>query len=316
MKKIAFWDNNLNFRGTSESIYDYAHFNEEILGNQSVIFSLKSGDLQNLNKFEKRFQTILVDDFSECDKFIYKNKFDYIYIIKYGCIDNLVSLNTPSLIHSVFNVNQPHGYKYFYVSDYLAKLNNYSIDSHSLPHIVKKINIEVEDYREKLKIPRDALVFGCLGGKDEFNINFAKTAVNKILSKNNNIYFLFMTITKFIDHPRAIFLPSTKNENYEKLSFVRACDAMLHAREGGETFGCACAEFGIENKPIITYSQSGVGFMAHVDILKEKAILYSNEEELYDILSNFNKYNIHKDYASCYKNYSPELIMNKFKNLL
>lgn len=315
-KKIAFWDNNLNYRGTSESMYEYAHFNETMLNNKSIIFSLKSGNLENLNKFKKRFEVILVDNFNECNHYIYKNNFDYIYIIKYGCIDELVSLNVPSLIHSVFNVNEPHGHRYFYISDYLCKLNNYPIESHSLPLIVKKIDDKTDSLREKLNINNDALVFGCYGGKDEFNISFAKNVVKQTVENNKNIYFLFMSINKFIDHKNVFFFPSTANENNEKLSFVRACDAMFHARLGGETFGCACAEFGIENKPIITYGSPGIGFMAHIDILNNKAICYHNEQELHTIINNFKEFNIHTDYSSCYSECSPEKVMEKFNRLL
>ena len=37
MKTIGFWDNQLGEMGTTISTYDYAHFNEEMLGNKSVI---------------------------------------------------------------------------------------------------------------------------------------------------------------------------------------------------------------------------------------------------------------------------------------
>jgi hypothetical protein len=37
MVKIAFWDNGLGERGTTVALYDYAHFNEVLLGNKSII---------------------------------------------------------------------------------------------------------------------------------------------------------------------------------------------------------------------------------------------------------------------------------------
>ena len=39
MKKIAFHSNQLSLRGTEIALYAYAKYNEEILGNKSVIFS-------------------------------------------------------------------------------------------------------------------------------------------------------------------------------------------------------------------------------------------------------------------------------------
>ena len=35
--KIIFHSEQLNYRGTTNSIVDYAHYNQEILGNESVI---------------------------------------------------------------------------------------------------------------------------------------------------------------------------------------------------------------------------------------------------------------------------------------
>ena len=42
----------------------------------------------------------------------------------------------------------------------------------------------------------------------------------------------------------------------EKEAFYRTCDAMLHARRDGETFGLAVAEFSVRNKPVITKGAS------------------------------------------------------------
>ena len=38
----------------------------------------------------------------------------------------------------------------------------------------------------------------------------------------------------------------------KKVEFISSCDAMIHARQMGETFGAAVSEFSIKNKPVIT----------------------------------------------------------------
>ena len=68
MKKIVFFDPNLNERGTSIATYDYAHFNETYLGNQSIIVSLSNSKLKSYEKFNNRFKTIILDSFSEVGK--------------------------------------------------------------------------------------------------------------------------------------------------------------------------------------------------------------------------------------------------------
>jgi len=39
MKTVAFHSNELNVRGTNVALYDYALYNEELLGNKSFIIS-------------------------------------------------------------------------------------------------------------------------------------------------------------------------------------------------------------------------------------------------------------------------------------
>ena len=89
---------------------------------------------------------------------------------------------------------------------------------------------------------------------------------------------------------------------------------MIHAREMGETFGAAVSEFSIKNKPVITCK----GYdNAHLDILKDKCFIYNSENSLYKIFNNF-KNNLeeikNKDW-NAYKDYTPEKIMDKFKEL-
>ena len=55
MKTIAFHDNNLCLRGTTQAMFDYADFNEKILGNKSIILSSPNGNLDAINKFKYRF---------------------------------------------------------------------------------------------------------------------------------------------------------------------------------------------------------------------------------------------------------------------
>jgi hypothetical protein len=66
MKTIAFHSNQLGIRGTEVALYDYAHYNEEILRNKSYIISSAKADLATLKKFEKRFEVFLYEDFKDC----------------------------------------------------------------------------------------------------------------------------------------------------------------------------------------------------------------------------------------------------------
>ena len=88
MKNIGFWDNQLGEMGTTVSLYDYAHFNEEILKNKSYIFYNKHHSFNHnlaIQKFKKRFQYVHeTDDFKEVDDYIIKYNITHLYLIKGG----------------------------------------------------------------------------------------------------------------------------------------------------------------------------------------------------------------------------------------
>lgn len=315
MKKIVFYDNNLTLRGTSVALFNYADYNEKILGNKSIIMT-RPDDTINLakQKFENRFETHYCwFNGHSTQEFMNQNNVDYFYVIKEGTQnDGIVLYDTPTLIHSVFCKNDPHGHKYAYVSDWLAKNQGYDPKTHSVPHIVEKLPKPLYDLREKLGISKNKKVFGCYGGLTEFNISWVHETITKIVSERNDIVFLFMNINEFYSHPNIIHLPATWVLE-EKSAFVNACDAMIHARLYGETFGLSCGEFALENKPIITYG--GSSERNHIEVLNEKGIYYNNSEELYDILNNFDKYLMFDDYDEPYKQFNPEQIMDKFKKI-
>lgn len=315
-KKIVFYDNNLTLRGTSVAVYNYADYNEKILGGKSIIMAKPDDNLNKAQKkFESRFPTYCgwwnQDDFEE---FMLENRVDYFYSIRAGNpSDGPVLSKTPTLIHAVFCINSPHGDKYAYVSDWLAKNQGYDPANYSVPHMIEKLPSPQINLRDKLGIPKDYTVFGCYGGSTEFNINFVHCAISEIVKSRKDIVFLFMNINYFCDHhEQIIHMPGTWDLR-EKSEFINACDAMLHARYGGETFGLSCGEFALENKPIITYKLSSEA--NHIEVLGNWGIYYSNYEEILDILNNFSNYKKFDNYNTPYLKFSPEIIMEKFKKV-
>jgi hypothetical protein len=88
---------------------------------------------------------------------------------------------------------------------------------------------------------------------------------------------------------------------------------MIHARFVGESFGMACGEFSIMNKPIITWYESRE--KSHIDILRERGIYYKNKEDIEHIFLNISKKDIQEKDWNCYRDYEPEKVMNKFKEV-
>jgi hypothetical protein len=80
------------------------------------------------------------------------------------------------------------------------------------------------------------------------------------------------------------YLPPT-TDPIQKGRFLATCDAMLHARLHGETFGLAVGEFAVLGKPVITYG--GSRERAHLEMLGQGAILYRDGIELAKLLESF-----------------------------
>ncbi len=303
--KIAFHSNQLGIRGTEVALYDYALGNRDILGNESIIISDANADLTSLDKFKTQFPVYLYNDFSEVESVIYNEGIDAVYWIKAGFNDGKLVNNAKNLVHSVFKHNDVHGDVYAYVSEWLSD----EMSNGELPYVPHMVNLPKHnlDYREPFGL-KDKFIIGWYGG-DNFELPFSKQAVIDVAKERDDVVFLFMNCTPFTSESNIYFIKGTTNLD-EKVAFINTCDAMIHSRERGETFGLTVAEFSTFGKPIITYSNSPE--RNHINILGENGIYYTNYNDLYKILSEIDS--SVKGY-NCYTDFTPEKVMNKFKEV-
>ena len=292
MLKVGFYLRELNFRGIANSIYIYARNNQKILKNKSIIFynsTASDNRPEAIKEFKRKFKTIKVSSLDELERINKNLKLDYIYFQRDGAIDQIVN-NSKNIIHAVFpqNIFQYHGSNYAFISKWLSKTcSNNKFPFAPLPVQLIENN---QNLRVKLKIPKNAKVFGYHGGETSFDLVFVKDVIKKMVKQNKDIYFLFMNIGKFFNHKRVIFIKGTFNQT-QKVKFINSCDAMLHARSLGESFGLSCAEFAVKNKPIFSY---GFGRQrAHFEICKNNIIPYYSYKDLNSKILNFNKYKKH-----------------------
>lgn len=290
MAKIAFYANHLTERGTAVALFDYATHNRQLLGNESVVLydrTFAGNNPKVIDKFKAAFDLIACGSFAEADTHVKAEHCDLMYVLKAGKRDGLVSAAVPTMVHSVFatTVRQLHGASYAYVSQWLS---NHCARGRVpwVPHMVAIADTD-ENMRQALDIPDDALVLGCYGGRDSFDIGFVKDRVIPwVLETLPQVHFIFMNIEKFIDHPRVIFRPATADMG-EKTAFINTCDAMLHARLRGETFGLAVGEFSLRAKPVFTFGRSRE--RAHLDVLGKTALMYRTAQDLYQMIANFDR---------------------------
>ena len=309
--KIAFHSNQLGIRGTEVALYDYALGNRDILGNESIIISDARADLTSLDKFKTQFPVYLYNDFSEVESIVEKEGIDAIYYIKAGFNDGKLVSNAKNLIHTVFQINQPHGDKYSFIAQWLSKKMT-GDDTNFVPHILSLPNIS-SNYREFIGIPEDAVVFGRHGGYNDFDYEWTYPIIEKVAEENPNIYFLFLNTKEFCKTlPNIIHIEPTY-ELDRKTAFINTCDALLHGRRKGEIFSLTIGEFLCKDKAIISCPQGEDE--GHVVMLQDKGIWYNNPDELYKILRTFKRTQPKGYYKSLVEQYTPEKVMNKFKEV-
>jgi len=312
-KKIAFYTEQIDVRGTCTAVFDYAHYNEVLLNNKSIIVypkeGLKRSDDIAILKFMNRFEILSFNDLEDLERLI--DDCDILYCIKFGKNDGFKSNKIKTVIHCVFDLSEPHGNVYAGVSESLANKFNTTI---FVPHMIGLIPSKTkENFKERLSIPENAVVFGRHGGLDTFDLEIARNAIRRTVRDFSNIYFIFVNTPRFHDHHQIIFLDKIIDDS-EKNFFISTCDAGLECGSLGHSFGLSLGEFSVNNKPCICYN-GWVWNRSHLDILKDKGIYFQTEDELYNILTTFDPKNyIDKD-NNCYKDYSPEKVMQIFKKV-
>jgi hypothetical protein len=309
--KIAFYTPAIDIRGSCNALYYYAHYNETILGNTSVIVTSfdSSKELIALNMFSNRFKILYYD--KNIDDVL--DDYDILYCIKHGLlrVDSTVSHKIKTVVHCVFDMTEKHGDVFAGVSKTLASKFGYN---KFVPHMIGlEPSLFQDNLRELLCIPNNAVVFGRYGGLDTFDLSFARTAISRAVRANSNLWFLFINTPLFDTHPQIIHL-NPIIENNDKNKFICTCDAHLECGSLGHTFGIAMGEFSVNNKPIICYD-GPMWNTAHLDILGVNGIYFRDENSLYTILTTFDPLSYKNLDNNHYKNYNPNNIMDIFKKV-
>lgn len=312
-KTIAFHSNQLSIRGTEVALYDYALNAETVLGHRSlVVYNADSphNSAEALAKFGARFDVVGYHHTDELDNLLDRHHADLLYAIKAGKNDGVWSRKVPTMVHAVFPTHpaQAHGASFAFISEWLSQhCANGKIPS--VPHIVE-LPDEDGDLRSELGIPPQAKVLGCHGGANSFDVPSAIEAVRQVLTRLPDTWFVFLNIAAFVDHPRALFLPGS-SDMVQKTRFINTCDAMLHARLQGESFGLACGEFSIRNKPVITYA--GSKHRHHIDVLGDAGFYYTDARSLVGIIEKLNPEELRRHSWDRYSaRYNREVVMGLF----
>ena len=310
--RVMFHTNTLNYRGTTVAITDYARYNQEILGNESVIaFNGSLGyekdmgsEKEVVDQLKKEFNVVGYKE-GDLEGIVDKEKVDFAYFIRAGNKEPLPT-NVKTGVHAVFQFYEPHGDRYAYVSQWLSETMSHG-DVPYVPHIVK-LPQPKSDYREALGIGKDKIVLGRYGGYYTFDIPQVKDYIKELVQTDDRYVFLFVGTEPFVDHPNVKFINEI-HDPQKKANFINTCDGMIHARQRGESFGLSIAEFLYLNKPVIAWNNGHD--KNHIQMIGDSNTLYNNIDDLKNILANFNDLK-DQDWYGKVRDFTPQLGMSKF----
>jgi hypothetical protein len=197
-------------------------------------------------------------------------------------------LVVPLWVHAVFpaKISDIHGDRYACISDWLTR-ESFNNKVPFVPHIVDILTNEEarNPWREKHGIGAKGIVIGSMGGSQTFDLGIAKEGLKRALENKKELYFVALNHKPFLNHERALFLPGTDDLN-AKSAFISGCDAMLHGRTQGETFGLACAEFTAAGKPVLAWRHAPERH--HLQHFCPPSLHYSTAAELKAKLQDFD----------------------------
>lgn len=348
---IILHTNALTRRGDSVTVSSYTRALQTYYNFKCIIvydINNANNDDAVISLMRSEFDLFGYQNFQELEQFVLKNNASIIYWLKNGHFDGNVIKTCKNVVHVVFNVISPHGDVYAYVSKWLASeaSRNYTkrfLSSKSLikrlllapnfdnfdflikhftkrispeyyvPHIVDLPEPTKESFRKKHGLDLNSFVIGRIGGFDQFNIEFVKIWVEKIVNSYEDTLFVFINTERFINHSKVVFINEYITEQ-EKSNFIKDCNMMIHAREMGETFGYAIAESLFLNTPIASYFYGRDG--NHREMLKDTGLLFKNEKELTSIFRQIRegKFN-HYDFEELVREFSPRQVAKKFVDI-
>jgi len=310
--KVLFHTTGLNYRGTTVAVMDYARYNQEVLGNESVIsycadsvFGNDGGNEQPMiDKISREFEL----------RSVYQNNFEdisqgidvcYFLTSGYRVPENPILQNARNCAHVIFQFNQPYADRYAYISDWLAN----HMSGGALPYVPHIVHLPEHnaDYRKQLGIGTDQIIIGRHGGLRTMDIRYPWEAVATLLETHPDYTFVFLNTQKIIEHPKIIYLDAI-NDPQEKSNYINMCDAFIQGKSGGESFGLAPCESLYFNKP--TFCFNGGTDQHHVQLLQGTGLLYNDAHDLYYKLVDLGQFK--GDYHSIVSRFNPEAVMQKF----
>jgi len=343
----------LTERGSQVQTFDYAYYVRQLLGLRVIILhgDVSEGSVSEdsmddnsskalvLSRWRKHFELAQMLSPEETGGWLREQGCFDFYVCLHGkrtgpgspvgLVDGFMKAGIRVHLHAIFYGVVPWGSTFARVG---AAVRGSAVPV--VPLIVRQGQPIGGNLRQRLSIADNATVFCRYGGADTFNIGWVQSVVDRVSKRRPELYFVFLNTAKFCSaRGNVIHLPAVV-QSEAKSRFIRTCDAMLHARADGETFGLSVAEFSSHNKPVLTHCpreicnrtrtapqrwNQVVGkrkyqvWFEHVRLLGSKAVTYADKTELEHMLVAFNRTEtrLRSDW-NAYERFAPEHVIGQF----
>ena len=300
---LAFRDNALCERGTTLSLFDYADAWERLACGVAYVSAQDDSCPQGastLSRFEARFpgRVALTRDaaWPRVADFVAATGVVGLYQQMAGAswaTNVWPPCAARMMVHAVFDAKDPHGDAYAAISPTLARPPG----TDAVQYIVAQPppGVDPAGLRAALGIPPkggaadDTVVWCRHGGYGSMSLQWARDALCELLRRERaratRPWFVLLNTAPLecagdvSAYGRVRYRPATTSRE-EVFTFLATCDACVHARLDGESFGLAVAECSRAGLPVLTSGVRVADGDHHLNALGSLALLYHDGEGL------------------------------------
>lgn len=306
--RVLLHEDAISVRGTTQATFDYASA-LAARGHEVLMTYPESGrecDAEMLAMLRRSIDVTAYSSPRELEALGVER--DAVYWMRNGVRGVLIP-RVRNVVHVVFQVYEPHGEYYGYISPWLAERMRQRFRSpggqlrgwgprglrarragcetaFEFPHVsyICETPAPQETLRSQYGIPDDAFLMCRYGGFDTFDIPWVQSAVESIVERDPDAYFLGVNTKPFTNHPRVIFAPPVVDRQ-AKANLLASADVFLHGRASGESFGLSIVEALQVGLPVLAWA--GGWDRNHVALLGDSDMLYSSREDLLARVARF-----------------------------
>lgn len=357
--KIVLFENFASERGVTTSILNLANALVEHLGAQVAysysVMHEKSNNEVVLEAIKSKFPVIPFESQRAFDQMAGREGYEYFYSQKSGQLDFAFSKELRNLNHAVFQVFEPHGHRYAYVSKFLSETIKLKVKSTSVHRLAsslasgtklmlashsKATPMDILEQYTSCENPYEfehvPLVVPPHGDpdrnlRDELGIPRDSYVIGSLSGPGEfNIPFVRKSISQFLDENRdAYFLgPNiskfTSNDRALWLPKITSRTKKQYYLNTLDVFVHARERgetFGLAVAEALSagkpvLSWSGGIDKHHVYLLRDTLGLYSTPEEFWSILQMFRESPPSKEHQrSLVSQFSPDLVASTFRSV-